>query len=60
MYPNDTQLGTMPQWLHQRYGHLMPEQMATWDDLSPEDQSYWRHEAKAALRAVVRGGYKAP
>jgi hypothetical protein len=43
---------TLPQWLYKRFksGH--------WEDLSEDDQEYWRHEAEAVRRAVDRNGFK--
>lgn len=48
---------TLPAWLAQRFGRLP---RAPWDEMSPDDQSYWEHEAAAVRRAVARGGFKQP
>lgn len=45
---------TLPQWLAQRFGKT------SWGEMSPDDQSYWEHEAAAVRRAVGRGGFKQP
>lgn len=49
---------SLPAWLAQRFGR--DTQGRDWDQMSPDDQSYWEHEAAAVRRAVGRGGFKQP
>jgi hypothetical protein len=49
---------TLAQWLAWRYGHRNANRDGGWNDVSPEDQSYWEHEADAVRRAAQRGGWK--
>jgi hypothetical protein len=45
---------TLPAWLAQRFD----PNGAPWDSMSPDDRSYWEHQAKAVRRAVARDGFK--
>lgn len=49
----DTQ-DTLAEWLYARFDHSLID----WENMLPEDQEKWRHDARAVRRAVARGGFK--
>lgn len=50
---------TMAEWLFWRFGRLEANANGEkWEELHPDQQSYWVHEAAAVERAVMRGGFK--
>jgi hypothetical protein len=50
---------TMPQWLYWRFGGGDPlDAVLSWEQMSADEQAYWRHEAEAVERAVMRRGFK--
>jgi hypothetical protein len=51
---DQTTTDTLPHWLYVRFG----KGPMAWHELTPDDQSYWEHEAAAVRRAVARGGFK--
>lgn len=51
---------TMPEWLYWRFGRYDRGngEKTTWAQLVDEDKLYWKHQAEAVERAVMRGGFK--
>jgi len=43
---------TLPEWLAQRFA------TDDWDEMSDVDKDYWKHQAAAVTRAVLRGGFR--